>query len=99
MLRFILLSILLTLLLRAVMRLWGDVMRGLRDDAPRGGRQGSQVPQRGVQMVRDPMCGTFIVPGNAVVLSGDNGREYFCSAQCRDAYLNRGRDGARERTA
>lgn len=99
MIRFILLSILLTILLRALLRLWDGVMRGLRDDASPRGRQGSQVPQRGVQMVRDPMCGTFIVPGNAIVLSGDNGREYFCSTDCRDAYLRRGRDGARERTA
>ena len=50
-------------------------------------------------MVRDPMCGTFIVPGNAVVLSADKGREYFCSTDCRDAYLRGGHDTARERTA
>lgn len=99
MVRFILLSILLTLLLRALLRLWAGVMRGVRDGAPPRGRQGSQVPQRGVQMVRDPMCGTFLVPGNAVVLSSDKGREYFCSTDCRDAYLRRSRDSARERTA
>lgn len=99
MIRFILLSILLTLLLRALLRLWDSVMREVRGGAPPRGRQGSQVPQRGVQMVRDPVCGTFIVPSNAVVLSGDKGREYFCSVDCRDAFVRRGGDGARERTA
>lgn len=99
MVRFILLSILLTLLLRALLRLWNGVVRGIQGDRPPQGRQGAQVPQRGVQMVRDPICGTFIVPNNAIAVTADKGREYFCSTECRDAYLRRGRDTARERTA
>ena len=99
MIRFILLSILLTLLLRAILRLWDGVVRGIRSDIAPRGRHGGQVPQRGVQMVRDPMCGTFIVPDNAIALTVDQGREFFCSTECRDAFLRRRRDAARERTA
>lgn len=88
MLRFILLSILLTLLLRAVMRLWRGMVQGLRDP----GATASRSPQRGVQMVRDPVCGTFVVPGRAVALLAGPDRLYFCSADCRDKYRARPQD-------
>lgn len=83
MVRFILLSLLLTLLLRAVLRLWAGVMEGVRGASPRGR---SHPPQRGVQMVRDPICGTFVVPDRAVPLLLGGERHYFCSADCRDKY-------------
>ena len=40
-------------------------------DGPAGRRvhEAGSVPQRGVQMVRDPICGTFVVPERAVALS------------------------------
>ena len=47
---------------------------------------GPGVPQRGVQMVRDPVCGTFVVPARAVPLLTGHERLYFCSADCRDKY-------------
>jgi uncharacterized protein len=88
MLRFILLSILLTILFRALSRLWSGVVRGMQgqdlDSGP--ARGGAQVPQRGVQMVRDPVCGTFVVPDRAIALPGGGERLYFCSAECRDKY-------------
>jgi YHS domain-containing protein len=98
MIRFILLSILLTILFRAVARLWAGVVRGMRDQdvfegQSRGGggsRRPSPVPQRGVQMVRDPVCGTFVVPERALAVSGSGGeRVYFCSTECRDKYRAR----------
>lgn len=92
MLRFILLSILLTILLRAVSRLWAGIVRGMQNGNPSAGRRtgGSAVPQRGVQMVRDPVCGTFVVPERAIALSSGSGqRLYFCSAECRDKYRAR----------
>jgi YHS domain-containing protein len=91
MLRFILLSVLLTILFRAVSRLWAGVVRGMRTANPSAGRtDGSHVPQRGVQMVRDPICGTFVVPERAVALSASGGqRLYFCSTECRDKYRAR----------
>jgi YHS domain-containing protein len=92
MLRFILLSILLTILYRAVSRVWAGVVRGMRTGDPSVGRRtdGSNVPQRGVQMVRDPICGSFVVPERAVALSAGGGqRLYFCSTECRDKYRSR----------
>jgi YHS domain-containing protein len=37
-------------------------------------------------MVRDPVCGTFVVPERALTIT--NGREqvHFCSTTCRDKY-------------
>jgi YHS domain-containing protein len=89
MIRFILLSILLTILIRAVSRLWAGIVRGVQgqDAFTAQGRRGASVPSRGVQMARDPICGTFVVPDRAVALSAGSGeRFYFCSTDCRDKY-------------
>jgi YHS domain-containing protein len=40
-------------------------------------------------MVRDPVCGTFVVPERAVSLSVGREIVYFCSVACRDAYRAR----------
>ena len=86
--RFILLSILLTILLRSVSRLWQGIVRGMQGDAryvdPSRGNAAS--PQRSVQMARDPICGTFVVPERAVALITGSERLYFCSTDCRDKY-------------
>lgn len=88
MIRFLLLSILLTLLFRAVSRLWSGVVRGTDRQGHPGGSSG--VPTRGVHMERDPTCGTFVVPERAVALSTSGGnRLFFCSTDCRDKYCNR----------
>jgi len=92
MLRFILLSILLTILFRSVSRLWAGIVRGMQGGNPSAGRRtaGANVPQRGVQMARDPICGTFVVPERAIALSAGGGaRIYFCSTECRDKYRSR----------
>jgi YHS domain-containing protein len=44
------------------------------------------VPRRGVQMVRDPVCGTFVVPDRALMLLVGRQPIYFCSTACRDKY-------------
>lgn len=106
MLRFILLSILLTILFRALSRLWAGVVRGMQVGPDAGGHQSrtgsTRVPKRGVQMVRDPICGTFVVPERAVALSTpSNERLYFCSTDCRDSYRSQqsGHPSAHGRTA
>ena len=86
MVRFILLSVLLTILLRALLRLWAGFVQGVRGPSSGGS---TSVPQRGVHMVRDPVCGTFVVPERAVALSSSAGRQYFCSDACRDKYRTR----------
>jgi hypothetical protein len=86
MLRFLLLSILLTFGVRMVSRLADEFMRGMRGD---GGGTRTHVPQRGVQMARDPVCGTFVVPDHAVSIADGRQRIYFCSTACRDKYRAR----------
>jgi YHS domain-containing protein len=48
-----------------------------------------QVPQQGVQMVRDPVCGTFVVPDRALSIVDGRTRQFFCSERCRDAFRAR----------
>jgi YHS domain-containing protein len=80
MLRLILLPVLYFLLLWAVSRL----VRGIIDGAR--GRRADGVAERSVPMVRDPVCGTFIVPSRAVVVSEGRTQLFFCSTRCRDKY-------------
>jgi YHS domain-containing protein len=79
--RLILLALLVLVLARAVWRLLGGIVDGVSAGGPQG-----QVPQRGVQMARDPVCGTFVIPDRAVALAERGGEVYFCSVRCRDAY-------------
>jgi uncharacterized protein len=82
--RYILLFLLVAFLARALARLFAGFLEGVTG-TPRGRR----VPQRGVQMVRDPVCGTFVVPDRAVMLVEGAQRVHFCSDKCRDTYRAR----------
>jgi uncharacterized protein len=85
MIRVVFYIVLLLFLYRSLRSLWGGILQGLKPPASaRGG-----VPSRGVQMVRDPVCGTFVVPERAVSLSVGAQQVYFCSSECRDAYGRR----------
>jgi uncharacterized protein len=77
--RLILVLLLIFFLGRAVWRLLVGVVEGA--SGARAGRTG--VPRRGARMVRDPVCGTFVVQSRA--LSADSGGEvaWFCSEDCR----------------
>jgi hypothetical protein len=87
MVRYLLLCVLVILLTRAALRLVGGVMRGLAGQTPHSGR--GSVPTRGVQMVRDPVCGTYVVRDRALALADGSQQVFFCSAQCRDTYRTR----------
>ena len=82
MIRFVIYLALIILLSRALSRLWGGIVEGLTGEP----RTSSRVPQRGVAMVRDPVCGTFVVPDRALMLSVGRQQLYFCSPACRDKY-------------
>lgn len=82
MFRLIFYAVLIILLVRALNRLWGGIKEGLGVSESRG----SQVPQRGVQMVRDPICGMFVVPSSALRIGDGRSSVYFCSQECRDKY-------------
>jgi YHS domain-containing protein len=85
-LRFALLFLLVMLVLRA----FGRLLAGLIEGATPPGHRRSGPPDRGVQMVRDPVCGTFLPPASAVSLAERGGAvHYFCSDKCREAYKAR----------
>jgi YHS domain-containing protein len=74
------------LVLRAVWRLLGGVVQGAISSGP-AGRQRPAAPPA-VKMARDPVCGTYVVPGKALELVKAGNTMYFCSPRCRDEWLN-----------
>ena len=42
---------------------------------------------KGVSLVKDPVCGIFVVRSRAVTIKRDGIVKYFCSDQCRRKYL------------
>ena len=76
--------ILFLVTLRAIWRLLGGVIAGMKGQA-----RPTQAPERGIQMARDPVCGTFVVPDRAVTLVDGRQHLYFCSTKCRDQYRAR----------
>ena len=64
----------------------GVVSGATSTGAPRGRSGGMQA---GVKMLPCPVCGTYVVPGKAIMLAGGSGPLYFCSDKCRDAYVPR----------
>ena len=71
---------------RAFWRLVDGIVEGVAGPRPRGR---SQAPTRGVQMVRDPVCGTFLLPDHALTIVDGRARVFFCSDTCRDKYQTR----------
>ena len=92
--RFLVLAILIPLLARIFWRMVDGFIQGMtgRDAQPghpaaRGQAPGH--PPQGVHMVRDPVCGTFILPERAVTALDGPTRVFFCSNACRDTYRAR----------
>jgi hypothetical protein len=79
--RLALFIILAILLARAFWRLVDGVTEGLT-----GRPAGSNGALRGVQMARDPVCGTYVVPDRAIALIEGRQPVFFCSTGCRDKY-------------
>jgi YHS domain-containing protein len=74
---WILKLILLYLVIRAVMRIVRGVLDGLRAPAD---------PPVAVGLVRDPICGTFVVPSSALMLGTGSDTRFFCSEKCLRDY-------------
>ena len=86
MIRAILITLVVLLLLRAVWRLLGGIVQGAASAGPASGHRPAAPPA--VKMARDPICGTYVVPGKALELATGRETMYFCSARCRDEWLN-----------
>jgi uncharacterized protein len=81
--RLILFIVLGIFVARAFWRLVDGIVEGVK------GPPSGNVPARGVQMVRDPVCGTFVLPDQARMISDGRSRVFFCSDACRDKYRAR----------
>ena len=81
-LRFFLFVVLALFALRAIARFFGGLAQGARSD---------QLRQPGVpvKMAKDPVCGTFVVPGKALSLSAGGATHWFCSERCRAEFARR----------
>jgi YHS domain-containing protein len=85
MLRIALLVVLFIIFARAFWRLIDGVLDGIH-----GRPRTTGGPHRGgVQMVRDPVCGTFVLPDRALMLTDGRQPVFFCSTTCRDKYRAR----------
>ncbi|MDP1572500.1 MAG: hypothetical protein Q8L86_21075 [Vicinamibacterales bacterium] len=83
--RALLLFLLFVFIARAVWRLLMGVVQGASTGTPAAGA-GARPGTPAVKMARDPICGTFVVPGKALSLVARGETIYFCSEKCRDAY-------------
>ena len=83
--RAILILIVVLLLLRALWKLLGGIVQGAMSSGPAGQRPAAPPA---VKMARDPICGTYVVPGKALELAKGRETMYFCSTRCRDEWLN-----------
>ena len=49
----------------------------------------SQHERAAVKLVRDPICGVFVVPGKALTSGSGTATRYFCSEKCREQWGRR----------
>ena len=80
--RLILWAILIALLLRTVSRFARGVLEG-------AGYSRETRAVRGAALVKDPVCGIYVVPGQALALGSGREAKYFCSEKCRKAWRAR----------
>ena len=84
--RGLLVWLLLFFLARAVWRLLQGVAQGATSGGTTGQRR-SGPPA--LKLARDPVCGTFVVPGKAVEFARGGETMYFCSDACRRRFLEK----------
>jgi YHS domain-containing protein len=77
MLRWLLIAILIVFVIRALSRLTRGVLEGA------GYRRDSAPGRPAVKLVRDPVCGMFVMPGKALTATASGETKYFCSDACR----------------
>ncbi len=83
--RFLVWALLLLVVWRALRSLFSGIVQGA--SAPRTPQ--ASPPEKGELMVRDPVCGTFVLPSRSVSLRDRSGTHHFCSDRCRQAYQQR----------
>ena len=82
--RFLVWALLLLVVWRALRSLISGIVQGASSPPPAAG-----PPEKGELMVRDPVCGTFVLPSRSVSMRDRRGTHHFCSDRCRQAYQHR----------
>lgn len=77
--RLLLILFVIALVVRSIWRFLEGVVDGASDPARRSGR----MPRKGPRMVRDPVCGTFVVQSRALTADRGGQTAWFCSEDCR----------------
>jgi YHS domain-containing protein len=90
MIRLLLLIVLFIVIARVFWRFVDNIIEAA-DKQPTSSRK--RVPDAGVRMMRDPVCGMFVVPDRALTLADDRTTHYFCSAACRDKFKRESVEG------
>ncbi len=85
--RFALLAILILVLAWAFWRLMDGVIWALGGTTKQ--RAAGAARPAAVKLVRDPVCGTFVQPGEAVSLTAKGTTHHFCSTRCREDFARR----------
>jgi len=87
MLGFVLDVVFALVVIRAIWKLFSGIKVGMSVGTADSARaRDGQPPAHGVHMVKDPVCGTYVVPDRALSLSAGRETMYFCSTACRDKY-------------
>jgi YHS domain-containing protein len=66
--------------IRSVLRLARGISEGMRTPS-------QPKPPQAVPLVRDPVCGTYVVPSSALSAGAGPQMKFFCSENCRRAYV------------
>jgi hypothetical protein len=80
--RILLFALLAYVLWRVGWRLLKGILEGMGYQPPRGA-------PNSVGLVRDPVCGTFVLPSKALTSGSGTDTRFFCSEKCRQAYAGR----------
>ena len=76
--------LLIVLVIRALWRLIVGLLQGVVQ-APSRAVRGAGDP---VPLVKDPVCGTYIVRGKALTARAGDDTHYFCSERCREEFVS-----------
>jgi YHS domain-containing protein len=82
--RLVLILVLFILIARSFWRVVDNIVAAASGQPPEG--TGPSGRASAAKMVRDPVCGTFVLPERSLSIADRQGRVFFCSEACRDAY-------------
>lgn len=83
MIRFLLVAVLILLVAWALWRLVGGIIETL------GGTTRRPSAPPSVKLTRDPVCGTWVQPREALALTAQGTIYYFCSKECREKFAQK----------